>query len=989
VGRTLELGLLEAELGRVRAGEPRVVLIEGAAGIGKTALVRRFLGEAGPLQVLEASGDEAETPLPYGLLDQLLIRLPGRDEILSGPMGDPLAVGARVLDVLGSVHEPLVIVVDDAHWADVSSLRALSFALRRLQVEEVLALFVARDEPPPLPDGLRRLAGGERGLHLRLLGLPAHELAELAVALGACSLPRRASERVWEHTGGNPLHARALFEELDREALGWTEGPLPAPRSFGLLVLARLAACSPAAEGLVQAAAVIGRRCRLDLAARLSGESDPAGALEEAVAAGLLELVEAPDGRSVAFPHPLVRAAVYHGLGPARRTALHAQAATCFDGRLCLDHRVAATLVEDTALAAEVAEHARQEAARGASGAAATQLVTAARLTPDEATRQHLLLDALELLLASGDASEATLVADRVVGLADSPRRNCLLGHLALLTGRQREAEHLLAAAWNAHDPALEPRLASLISEQLAYLCRYQLRVSEAIEWAERSIATQDVERPSLALSVLVTAMALAGRATDALRLVESLPQREPTPGWVAGPLGRGMVRLWADELSSAQRDLRTVLLACRLQPTSREAIIGLSFLAQTEYRLGAWDDSLAHGDLAVSLATDSDQMWLSSMAHAAAHWVHAARGNAEAADQHARAAMEVALTLGDAAGVLHAATAGAHSALCRGDPAQAIEALGPALALGVRAQVLEPGAFQWRELHAEALVALGRLDQAQEVLGAVEALAATRGRRSCMARAARLRGTLEAARGDREAAGAAFEAALGYLEGLTMPFEAALAEDAYGRFLRRIGERRQGAAHLQTAREVYVRLDCHPSLERCDRELAACGLRGHRAGIRRLELTPQELAVARLVTGGCTNREVAAELVVSVKTVEYHLGNVFAKLGVTSRSQLVAAFTGQPMAAKTGPLPEGWGFPWGHKDRFYVRSGSRPQTEWSMDFTIRLTATAPGGDLEGTVAVEGSAPMVFSGWLDLLRVLELQVAAAGLPIPDGGGYGV
>jgi DNA-binding CsgD family transcriptional regulator len=907
VGRGFELGLLEAELERVRAGAPRVVLIEGSPGIGKTALVRRFLRRAAPLGILEASGDEAETLLPYGVLDQLLVGLPGRNEVLDGPMGDPLAVGARVLHVLGDVQPegPLVIVVDDAHWADVSSLRALTFALRRLQVEQVLALIVARDESPALTEGLRRLAGEERGLHLRLAGLPAADLAELAAALGAGSLPRRASERVWEHTGGNPLHARALFEELDREALGWTEGPLPAPSSFALLVLARLAACSAAAERLVQAVAVVGRRCQLDLAARLSGENDAAGPLQEAVAAGLLELVEAPEGRSVVFPHPLVRAAVYHGLGPARRTALHARAATFFEGRRSLDHRVAATLVEDPALAAEVAEHAHKEAARGASGAAAAHLVTASRLTPDEATRKDLLLQALELLLASGDASEATLVADRLAGVADSSRRNCLLGYLALLTGRQREAEDRLTAAWNTHDPALEGRLASLISEQLAYLCSIQLRVPETIEWAQRSVATQDVERPSFASAVLVTAVALAGRATEALRLVVSLPERQPTPGWVAGPLGRGIVRLWTDNLPGAQRDLRTVLLACRLQPTSREAIIGLSFLAQTEYRLGAWDDSLTHGDLAVSLATDSDQMWLLSMAHAAAHWVHAARGNAEAAEQHATAAMEVALTLGDAAGVLHAATAGAHSALYRGVPAQAIEALGPAVALGLRAQVLEPGAFQWRELHVEALVALGQLDDAEELLGPVEALAANHGRRSCMARTARLRGNLEAARTDRAAAVAAFEAALGYLDGLAMPFERALAEDDYGRFLRRVGERRQAAAHLQAAREVYVRLDCHPSVERCDRELAACGLPRQRAGIRRLDLTPQELAVARLVTAGRTNREVAAELVVSVKTVEYHLGNVFAKLGVTSRSQLVTAFTGRLTTGKTGQLPE------------------------------------------------------------------------------------
>ncbi|MGH9008716.1 MAG: AAA family ATPase, partial [Acidimicrobiia bacterium] len=726
VGRSAELRLLEGELAGVRVGGSRVVLIEGAAGIGKTALLRRFLHRAEPVRVLKAIGDEAETLLPYGVLDQLLVGLPGRGEIRDGPMNDPMSVGTQVLHVLAAVQPecPLVMVLDDAHWADAASLRALTFALRRLHVEKVLAVVLAREDFPGLPEGLRRLAGGERGLYLRLAGLRADELAELATVLGARSLPRQASERVWKHTGGNPLHARALFEELDREALGWSEGPLPAPRSFALLVLARLAACSPAAEALVQAAAVIGHRGGLDLVFRLSGVDDPAGALEEALAARLLELVDVSGGRTVAFPHPLVRAAVYHGLGPARRAALHARAATLVGRPLSLDHRIAAALVEDAALAAEVAKRAREEAARGASGAAAAHLVTAARLTPDESGRQSLLLDALELLLASGDASEAMLLADRVAALAHSARRNCLLGYLALLTGRQREAQDLLTSAWDAHDPTRERRLGSLISEQLAYLCSIQLRIPASIAWAQRSVAAQDVGRPSLALAVLVTGAALAGRADEALRLAESLPgdTGRPTPEAMVGPLGRGIVRLWTDDLTGAHHDLSTVVLASQLQPSCREAILGLTFLAQAEYRLGAWDDSLAHGDLAVSLAIDSDQVWLLTMAHSAAHWVHAARGNAEAAEHHARAAGETALMLGDAAGVLYAATAAANSALCRGDPGQAIDALGTAVALGGRGEVREPGAFPWRELHAEALVDLGQLDEAEAILGPIEA---------------------------------------------------------------------------------------------------------------------------------------------------------------------------------------------------------------------------------------------------------------------------
>ena len=179
------------------------------------------------------------------------------------------------------------------------------------------------------------------------------------------------------------------------------------------------------------------------------------------------------------------------------------------------------------------------------------------------------------------------------------------------------------------------------------------------------------------------------------------------------------------------------------------------------------------------------------------------------------------------------------------------------------------------------------------------EALAAARGRRSVMASAARARGTLEAAHGHAERADAAFRDGLKHASDLPLPFERALLETAYGRYLRRAGRHDESAAHLQAARTRFAQLDARPFLERCDRELTACGRTlPKRTADPRTSLTPQELAVARLVATGRTNRQTAAALVVSVKTIEYHLGNAYAKLGVTSRTQLALALlqdTGNP----------------------------------------------------------------------------------------------
>jgi DNA-binding NarL/FixJ family response regulator len=184
--------------------------------------------------------------------------------------------------------------------------------------------------------------------------------------------------------------------------------------------------------------------------------------------------------------------------------------------------------------------------------------------------------------------------------------------------------------------------------------------------------------------------------------------------------------------------------------------------------------------------------------------------------------------------------------------------------------------------------VALGRCGEAEAVLRPLEALAAVRRPRSSLMVAGRARGVLEAARGHPRQAEAAFRAGLACAADLPMPFERALLEAAYGRFLCHAGRRAEAARLLEAASARFAQLGARPFLDRCRHELGACGHAvARRAAGPRATLTPQELAVARLVAAGRTNREVAAELVVSVKTIEYHLGNAYAKLGVTSRTQL------------------------------------------------------------------------------------------------------
>ena len=234
-----------------------------------------------------------------------------------------------------------------------------------------------------------------------------------------------------------------------------------------------------------------------------------------------------------------------------------------------------------------------------------------------------------------------------------------------------------------------------------------------------------------------------------------------------------------------------------------------------------------------------------------------------------------------------------ARLAYARGDWQEVVRAMEPLLnakRLGdPEEDTYEPAIAPWQELYVEALVALGRLRDAEAVLVPFERVAATRSRRSSMANAARARGRLEAARRCSDKAEEAFLASLGLAEALPIPFDRALTELSYGAFLRRLGRRRDAGAQLMAARQRLVDLRARPYLDRCDRELAACGLApSKRRGRARAEgLTPQELSVARLVASGLTNRQVACELVVSTKTVEYHLANIYTKLGISSRTQL------------------------------------------------------------------------------------------------------
>ena len=368
VGRLRELNALAAALAAARAGEPQVVLIQGEAGIGKSSLIFEFLGSQQGVPAIIASGEPAEAALPYGVLQQLVAAiaaaspgaLAGLELLAQGPRPDtdPLAAGVELLALICSLQgeEAAAVVVEDLQWADQPSARALLFACRRLAADRVLVVLSWRPEATSqLGEGWARFVSGDhRASRITLKGLDVDELGVLCQRLGRTGISDRTVRRLADHTGGNPLLARALLAELTDDALKAADGSFRAPRSLAGLILPRLAALPRPVRDLVVAAAVLGDRCALTDAAALAATADPAVALDGAQRAGFLHEESTPSGWAVSFSHPLIRQAVYDDLGLGRRRWLHLRAAAIVGGPAALGHRAAAAVGSDAELAADL-----------------------------------------------------------------------------------------------------------------------------------------------------------------------------------------------------------------------------------------------------------------------------------------------------------------------------------------------------------------------------------------------------------------------------------------------------------------------------------------------------------------------------------------------------------------------------------------------------------------------------------------------------------
>ena len=672
VGRAAERDWLGGRLSNAVSGTPSTVVVDGPPGIGKSALVSTFLDGLRDVRTLKASGDESETFLQFGVTRQLL----GTSD---GSWEDPFAAGAAVLqdlDRLGD-RDATALVVDDAHLADAASLGALTFALRRLAADPVLAIFVTRDDQVSrLPPGLLRLADAH-GDRLHVDGLSEADVFELVQAqgLGPGNGTGAAAARLRQHTDGSPLYLRALLDELPTEKL-LAADPLPAPPSYAHLVTGTLATHSETAQRLARAAALLPDGSLTDLVAAVADVEHPQQALEElSRAPAILIPTEGPRGWTVSFSHPLVRAAVYDDLGPHARATLHARAGELLSGDAALLHLVAASDGPDDDLADRLTAAVAANLARGDAHAAAELALKASRVGSAGAASDERLLDAVNLFLIDGDLATVKALAADLEATPPTARRVYLQARLAWFAGEPEAAESLATDAWSQGDQLSSDHLGSLAAI-LSQLHNMRADGLGAAEWAVKALALG--LPPDLADSTNAAqafGLGMVGRIEEALAVLESVPS-DPTlvRGYSHQLTTRGALRVATDDLNGARADLATVCNASNAE-VSPQRLLAMGALADVDFRLGSWDASLAAAEHALSLAEDTEQVWVQGFLHSAAVLVCAGRGDWLRADDHLAAARNLAEQLGDLGTFAVAENAGVHIAWCRSDPRQSSSA--------------------------------------------------------------------------------------------------------------------------------------------------------------------------------------------------------------------------------------------------------------------------------------------------------------------------
>lgn len=873
VGRADALAVVQDRLAQAAQGASSLLWVEATAGSGKTSFVRAVTSQVpAGTTVRMVQAEELTQDTPFALVAQL--------GLATG--GSALPTGLAVLDLLSGDDAASLLVVEDLHWADEESRQALLAAAHRLDEDGVVVLITTR--PPQFADAerwTRIVDERELALRVELSPFTTDEIIVLAERRGLRLSPRRAAE-VHTHTLGQPLHVQMVLDELSQSEASAPGVPLPIPRSVAATSVARIQVLSEPAVRLAEALAVLNQRTTLATAAAVGDVDRPSAAVEELLPTGLVTWAPREPGTPVAFAHPLFRLAVYDSLAPTQRQRLHRSAARFVDGPSALAHRAAAVDGFDDGLADELDAAAQADAAAGIRAPAAALLLSAHSMTSVRDLAESRLIRAALLLLDEDLPDRVAPLVAQIRGARPSGRRSLVLGILAWQRGDAQVAETWLTEATNEDDPDI----AAAAWSHLSYLWAFHERYAEAVRAGETIIALHPtdpaIEREGWR-AIAVGDAVLHGPPHALDRLAARLPDDpEQVSDDDAGLLTwRAMIRCYDGQVDAPLADLRRIARAHGRRPDPRVHL----HLCQTLQRAGAWDEAITQGRIARSLGADASMLWVLAQAEAALARVLFERGDEEADLRvaAAEAAVDRAPTLEARATIDLTKAAGAHA---RSDPAAVAALLAPFSEYASAADPNRLIPLEWWPSLIIAHIALGDLEAAERERKRFHLASELRS----IDRAPTLShvdARVSWAMGDA-AALEHYEAAVTET-GRTMPaLERAETHQAYGEALHGSGDRKAAMEHLQAADARYLRLGAEPFRQRLAPILAKLGSRPVRSREeRRVTLTDRERDVAALVATGMTNKEVAASLYVSAKAVEYHLGNIFGKLGLSSRHEL------------------------------------------------------------------------------------------------------
>ena len=906
LGRSRELTQLNDLLLAAGQGHSAAVVISGEAGIGKSALAESMADAAGDIAVLRTRGIEAEYAIPFaGLADllrpvqHLLPELPGpqaaalEGALALGPPAavDRFAVAAATLSLLAAAAQggSLLCVVDDAHWLDESSAEALVFAARRMRAEGSVLVFTVRDNEP----GSDRFGVLEQ---VRLQGLDAESATALLERGVGRPLPPQVLQRLLVDTGGNPLALLELPGQLTEDQLSGRSPILePLPLSFLLR------------EGFLRQVRTLPPRSRSALLLVATSDLEVTGLVERAVqqAGGSLAdlepaeaagLVSIKNGR-LAFRHPLIRPAVYHEASPSERRLAHGQLALALDSVAVPQaeerrawHLAAAAVSPDEEVAAAL-ERVGTAANRRLSYAIATRAFErAAGLSPSRTERARRLLVAAYAAVPAGLVQEAMHLLGEVRAWTDDPAvaavAECEQHRLAVWGSAPEESRaRLFDVAARIEDQLPDVAARAYLAAAQASLFSYDIRaITHGAKQAAR-LAGSD-EHVALQCDVFTAfAAAQAGEADRAEELLQGRRAQlaaENTFDLDQLVVTSGVCYLALERTAEARPLLTRALDASRQANAAGLLAHQLPWMALLEWLEGDWTSALALAHEAAELTSQTG--WLAQRPNSLSTLARIEAGFGMAScREHAAQAMAAARAGGHAATMAHALAAVGLLELGLDHPHEAVEALqdawdaaGPQAAPNLQLQILPD--------LVTAYVKAGLRDRATEKLPQLDELAARAGLFSARAAAARCHGILES----RDFA-EWFEQALSWHDRGTPPFQHARTHLAYGIRLRRSRNRAGARVQLHSALELFERLGAAPWAQRTRTELVSSGGSAPAHGdIIELRLTPQELQVSLAIQRGLTNADAATELFLSIKTIEYHLSNIYRKLGISSRTQLI-----------------------------------------------------------------------------------------------------